>query len=218
MLDEFLHTLEHGPPLLAYALVMVAAGIEYVLPPLPGDTIALFAVALAVRAHLNWLLLYAFMTAGALSGGLAAWGFGLWLASHEDRWPAMLRRPGAERALAAVRRGYARYGPVYLAVNRALPALRAFFFVGAGLSRMGAWAVIVWGGLSAAIWNAGLVALGYTLGNNWKALEQIYQRYTFATLTAIALVAFLWLARVLWKARADRARRSSSNPTRNAAD
>ena len=211
MLDEFLHTLEHGPPMLAYALVMVAAGIEYVFPPLPGDTVALFAVALAVRARLNWLVLYAFMTAGALVGGLCAWGFGLWLASHEDRWPRVLRRPRAERALAAVRRGYAKYGPIYLAVNRALPALRAFFFVGAGLSRMSVWPVIVWGGLSAAIWNAGLLALGHALGNNWEALSQIYQRYTFATLTAIAIAMLLLLARVVWKARADRVRRSSSS-------
>ena len=210
MLEEFLHRLEHGPPILAYAMVMVAAGIEYVVPPLPGDTIALFAVALAVRARLNWLLLYAFMTAGALSGGLTAWGFGIWLASNEDRWPSVLRRPGAQRALAAVRRGYAKYGPVYLAVNRALPALRAFFFVGAGLSRMSPWAVIVWGGLSAALWNAGLLALGYALGNTWEALERIYQRYTFATLTAIALVVLVLLGRVVWKARANRARRSSS--------
>ena len=132
MLDEFLHTLEHGPQYWAYALVVAAAAIEYVFPPVPGDTVALFAVALAVRAQLSWVFVYLSMTLGALLGGLAAWGFGLWLANHEESWPSFLRTPGATRALDAVRRGYERHGAMYLVVNRFLPALRAFFFVGAG--------------------------------------------------------------------------------------
>ena len=44
-------------------------------------------------------------------------------------------------------------GNWYLAANRFLPALRAFFFVGAGLANMPLRAVIFWGGLSAAVWN-----------------------------------------------------------------
>ena len=127
MLDEFLHTLEHGPRYWAYLLVAAAAGIEYVFPPIPGDTVALFAVALAVRAQLHWLFVYLSMTAGALAGGLVAWAFGVWLARHEESWPAFLKTPTATRALDAVRRGYSQHGPMYLTVNRFLPALRAFF-------------------------------------------------------------------------------------------
>ena len=138
VIDEFLHTLEHGPSHWAYLLVAAASGVEYVFPPIPGDTVALFAVALAVRAQLSWFFVYCSMTVGAITGGLAAWAFGLWLANHEAHWPGFMKTPAATRALDAVRRGYTRHGAMYLAVNRFLPALRAFFFVGAGLSRMNA--------------------------------------------------------------------------------
>ncbi len=185
VVDEFLHTLEHGPAHWAYLLVASASGVEYVFPPIPGDTIALFAVALAVRAQLHWFLVYCSMTVGALAGGLAAWAFGLWLARHEAHWPAFMKSPGATRALDAVRRGYDKHGPMYLAVNRFLPALRAFFFVGAGLSRMSAGAVIVYGGLSALVWNALLLGVGYLVGNNWDALVDIASRYTAATLILV---------------------------------
>ena len=201
MVDEFLHTLEHGPSYRAYALVAIASGVEYVFPPLPGDTVALFAVALAVRAQLHWLFVYLSMTAGALVGGLAAWGFGLWLAKHEDNWPSFLKTPSATRALDAVRRGYAKHGPMYLAANRFLPALRAFFFVGAGLSRMSAGAVLLYGGISALLWNAILMAAGYAVGTNWDTLRDITERYTVATLILIVVVVVGVVARFVYDAR-----------------
>jgi membrane protein DedA with SNARE-associated domain len=201
MLDEFLHTLEHGPQYWAYALVAAAAAVEYVFPPIPGDTVALFAVALAVRAQLHWVFVYLSMTLGALLGGLGAWGFGLWLANNEDSWPSFLKTPGATRALDAVRRGYEQHGGMYLAVNRFLPALRAFFFVGAGLSRMSAGPVIVFGGISAALWNALLMGLGYAVGNNWDVLRDLAERYAAATLILIVLAVIAGVGRFLWEGR-----------------
>ena len=201
MLDEFLQTLEHGPQYWAYALVVAACAIEYVFPPIPGDTVALFAVALAVRAQLHWVFVYLAMTLGALLGGLAAWGFGVWLANHEDGWPSFLKTPGATRALDAVRRGYEQHGAMYLSVNRFLPALRAFFFVGAGLSRMRIGPVIVFGGISAAVWNAMLMVIGYAVGNNWEALRELAGRYTEATLILVALALVAIVGRYLWDQR-----------------
>ena len=201
MLDEFLHTLEHGPHYWAYALVLAAAAIEYIFPPVPGDTVALFAVALAVRAQLSWVLVYLAMTLGALLGGLAAWGFGLWLANQEERWPSFLRTPGATRALDALRRGYEQHGAMYLVVNRFLPALRAFFFVGAGMSRMNVGPVIVFGGISAALWNALLMGIGYAVGNNWDMLRDLAERYAVATLILVVIAVIGLIARFVWDSR-----------------
>ena len=201
MVDEFLHTLEHGPAHWAYLLVASASGVEYVFPPIPGDTVALFAVALAVRAQLHWFAVYCSMTLGALLGGLVAWGFGVWLAHHEAHWPSFMKTPAATRALDAVRRGYARHGAMYLAVNRFLPALRAFFFVGAGLSRMSAGAVVVYGGLSALVWNALLLGVGYLVGSNWEVLVDIASRYTVATLILVLVVVGGVLARFVYDLR-----------------
>ncbi len=201
MVDEFLHTLEHGPWYWAYGLVAGASGVEYVFPPLPGDTVALFAVALAVRAQLHWLLVYLSMTIGALAGGLVAWAFGLWLANHEGSWPSFLKSPTATRALDAVRRGYARHGGMYLVVNRFLPALRGFFFVGAGLCRMSAGAVLLYGGISALAWNAVIMGAGYAVGSNWDALRDLAERYALASLTLIVIVVVGVLARFVYDLR-----------------
>ena len=90
---------------------------------------------------------------------------------------------------------------MYLAVNRFLPALRAFFFVGAGLSRMKATPVLLYGGLSAALWNAILMAAGYAIGNNWEALQNAAERYTIATLILIVLAVAGIVGRLAWDSR-----------------
>jgi len=201
VLDEFLHTLEYGPQYWAYALVAAAAAIEYVFPPIPGDTVALFAVALAVRAQLHWALVYLALTLGALAGGLAAWGFGIWLANNEENWPSFLKTPRATRALDAVRRGYAQHGAMYLVANRFLPALRAFFFIGAGLSRMNAAPVIAFGAISAALWNALLMLVGYAVGSNWDVLRSLAERYAAAMLILVIVAVAGIVARFIWDSR-----------------
>lgn len=201
MLDEFLNTLEQGPPEWVYALVVASAAAEYVFPPIPGDTVALFAVALAVRAQLHWLFVYLAMTAGALLGGVAAWGLGVWLANHQTSWPSFLRASSAQRALDAVRRGYERHGAMYLVFNRFLPTLRAFFFLGAGLSRMSAGSVLIYGGISALIWNALLMGAGYAVGSNWDLLRDLAERYTAATLIVIAVAVVGIVARFVYDLR-----------------
>jgi membrane protein DedA with SNARE-associated domain len=85
-----------------------------------------------------------------------------------------------------------------LASNRFVPALRAFFFVGAGLSDMPLRAVVLWGGLSAAVWNGILLAVGYAVGENFDELESIfagYSQFVLGALLVVLLGAFLWRLR-----------------------
>jgi membrane-associated protein len=82
-----------------------------------------------------------------------------------------------------------------------LPALRAFFFVGAGLSRMRAAPVIIYGGISAAVWNALLLGVGYAVGNNWEALRELAARYGGATLILVLVAAVAVVGRFIWDSK-----------------
>jgi membrane-associated protein len=90
---------------------------------------------------------------------------------------------------------------MYLVVNRFLPALRAFFFVGAGMSRMNVGPVIVFGGISAALWNALLMGIGYAVGNNWDVLRDLAERYAVATLILVVITVIGLIARFVWDSR-----------------
>jgi len=61
--------------------------------------------------------------------------------------------------------------------------------------------VIVFGGISAALWNALLMGIGYSVGNNWDALLGLGERYAGATLLLIVIVAVGVIARFVWDNR-----------------
>lgn len=176
-----------GP--LAYLVLAAAGAAEYVFPPLPGDTLLLFGAFLAATLGYNVYYVYATMTFGSILGGIMAYGGGRWLVAHPSRLGFLDRLPHARRALHAVNDRFVRYGSLYLALNRFIPALRAFFFVGAGLARMPLSKVILYGGLSAALWNALLLGLGYAVGNNWDALVDYSKRYTLLVGSLLVLLA-----------------------------
>lgn len=177
----------------AYVVFALASMLEYLVPPIPGDAIALFGIFLTVSAGWSTPAVYAALNAGSLCGGMLAYAVGLRLHDPERR-PGFLRGPRASAALAELSAQYARYGAVYLAANRFVPALRAFFFVAAGIAGLPVGRVALWGAASALVWNAILIAAGHALGASYAELASGVGTYTVVVLVVLALltVAGVW--------------------------
>ncbi len=186
-----------GP--LAYLVLGLATLIEYVFPPFPGDTIALFGVFLSFAAGYRAPWVYLALNVGAIVGGQLAWAFGRQFRVKGTR-PRWLRSERADAAITEITRRYETHGSVYLALNRFVPALRGFFFVAAGIAGLPFWRVMFFGGISALLWNALLMAVGYAIGANWDRLSAIASTYTVVSLTAVAVV--IVIAVVLARRRA----------------
>ena len=188
-----------GP--LGYLVIALASLVEYVFPPFPGDTVAVFGVFLAVTAGYRVVWVYLALEIGAVCGGMMAYGFGRWLAVRRATHPPrFLRSQQARQALNVVIARFERHGSAYLALNRFVPALRAFFFVAAGLAGIRAWKVAVWGALSAAVWNALLLGVGWLLGDSFERLQSYTETYGVVVLSVLA-VAGLVMALRWWRGR-----------------
>jgi membrane protein DedA with SNARE-associated domain len=61
--------------------------------------------------------------------------------------------------------------------------------------------VIVFGGISAALWNALLMGIGYAVGNNWDVLRDLAERYAVATLILVVITVIGLIARFVWDSR-----------------
>lgn len=193
--------LSAGQSAAGLAVLFAAALVEYVFPPFPGDTVTLFGAFLAAHGGWSVPLVFAAVTVGSVGGAAVDYALGRRLA----------RRPLAElegRALRARERmepileRFRRHGAIYVALNRFLPGIRALFFVAAGMARLPLWAVLLWGAVSAAAWNALIIAAGFALGKNWERLLELLGTYTTGAWILIGLVVVVLLIR--WFARRSR--------------
>ncbi len=186
MLEEILRWVEHTEGPLPYVVLALGGASEYVVPLLPGDTVTLFGAFLATTTGRHPFLVYLAINAGSIAGSLVAYAFGRWLAGRPGSPVFKSRR--TRKAIRVIQARFARHGAMYLAINRFLPALRAFFFVAAGMIRMPVWQVLLYGGLSALAWNALILAVAWTVGDNWEALQRLFARYTSVTLVVVGVV------------------------------
>lgn len=174
--------------------------VEYVFPPFPGDTLVLLGAWYAVHGALSWPMTFLAVTAGALAGAFVDWRAGVALGRRLDR--SAHRRGGlTEVRLARFEAGYRRWGAWLLVANRFLPGVRAFVFLAAGACGIPLSRVLLFGGISAALWNAALLAAGGFLVANVDELVNLAARYTNAVWVGMAVAAVIVGVRALVRRR-----------------
>jgi membrane protein DedA with SNARE-associated domain len=192
----------------AAPLVLFAATfIEHVFPPFPGDLLVVLGAWYAVHGQISWVAAFASVTAGAVAGAWVDYRIGAALGRGlEHRLSA--RHPALEAKLEKFEASYRRFGNWLLVLNRFFPGVRAFVFLAAGASGIPLRRVLVLGGLSAALWNALLLALGGLAARNVEELLELLRQYTRAAWMLLAAAALLAL--VVYALR--RLRRTSPAP------
>jgi len=178
----------------APAILFLGSLVEYVFPPFPGDTLVVLGAWYAVNGKISWPFAFLAVTAGAVAGAWIDYRIGVALGAALERG-AMRRGPVTLEHVRRVEAGYARWGAWFLLANRFLPGIRAFLFVGAGAARLPVGKVLLWGGISAAAWNALLLLVGAYLVSNVSEFVAWLERYTALAWGFIAVAAALLLAR-----------------------
>jgi membrane protein DedA with SNARE-associated domain len=183
-----------------FLLLAFCAFIEYVFPPFPGDIVVVFGAFLVARRGWPATAVFGSVTAGSVAGFMMAYSAGRWLRRAESHWiqgRLARARPTIDRLVER----FSRHGSWYLAINRFLPSVRALFFVAAGMVPLPPWKVLVFGLVSALVWNALLFALGATAGWQWSRLQQIFLTYGTVAWIVVAVVGGAWLLRWWWRRR-----------------
>lgn len=189
----------------APAILLFATLVEYVFPPFPGDLLVVLGAWYAVEGAISWPLTFVSVTAGGLAGAWLDHRIGVALGRRMDARAAR-RGPLSRQAqrLARFEASYRRWGGWLLVANRFLPGVRAFIFIGAGASGIPLRRVLLLGGLSAALWNAGLLAAGAFLAHNQEELILLVHRYTHVAWIVLGAAVALWIAGVAWRRVAQR--------------
>lgn len=185
---------------LAGLLVLgLAAMLEYVVPPFPGDTVTLLGGVYAVRGDQPWPLVLLVVTAGSVAGAAINYWFGRWLARKFEANPKAKIFGITHRRLEEVQARMRRSGPWLLLVNRFLPGIRGVIFIAAGAAHIPRSNALLLGAVSALAHSGLVLAIGAAVGGNLEQLESMMARYQQAVvglvLIGVLAVAIRALAR-----------------------
>jgi membrane protein DedA with SNARE-associated domain len=198
---EFLDNLIRALGMAGVLLLGLAAMLEYLVPPFPGDTITLLGGVYAVRGSHPWPLVFLVVTVGSVAGAAINYWFGTWLARRFEANPGAsffgLTHARLEVVQAKMRRG----GPWLLLANRFLPGIRGVIFVAAGAARMPRSNALFLGALSAMAHNALVLSVGRAVGGNLERLEGLMARYQLAVVVLVVIGVLAVLIRTLARRR-----------------
>lgn len=181
-----------------YWILGLAALIEYVFPPFPGDSITLLGGLYVARDQRPWPLVLFAVTLGSVLGAALDYWVGGRLARRLEREPDHKSRLGAQLPrLQRLQAQMKRRGVLLLAVNRFLPGVRALIFVAAGAARMPPTVVLGWGAVSALLFNGGVLAVGMLVGGNAERLAELLASYQRVVWTLLAVAGAAVLVRAL---------------------
>ena len=159
--------------------------------PLPSEVIMSFGGYLASTKLTLWIV----VAAGALgdtTGAIAAYMIGYYGGRP------LLERFGKlvfvrHSDLVRIERWFDRFGQRAVFICRLLPGVRAIGSLPAGIARMHFAVFLGYTFAGAVVWCAAFATLGYTLGNNWTALEPYVRRFSLLLLGLVALGIGFWI-------------------------
>lgn len=193
--------LQHNNNPLGLFLLGLSSLLEYVFPPFPGDTVTLFGAFLVTQYSWNLPLVFGVVLLGSALGAMFDFYVGVWM-GRRYREGRFLRSPALRVRVDQVTAAFRRHGEAYIALNRFLPAVRAVFFLAAGMAGLRPWRVLFFSMISAALWNTLILGVGYTVGSSWDQIRQLFRTYTVAAWCLVGVALFLWIVRWLLKRRA----------------
>lgn len=169
--------------------------LENVFPPIPSEVILTFGGFMVTQSDkLNFVGMLLASTLGAVTGALILYYLGHLLGLKRlekvvERYGWLLRL--TKEDLYKADSWFRKYGGIAVFLCRFVPLVRSLISIPAGINRMNIVTFTLYTTIGTVIWNAVLIYLGYTLGENWEQVLHTFDTYSnfFYILMAIGIIA-----------------------------
>lgn len=180
------------PGWLFFAL-FVCSYIENIFPPVPGDTVTVFAAYLVGRSNHDALGIMLATSAGSSAGFMTYYALGRLIPG--DFFARKNYRVFPAASFERAGKWFRRYGYWVILLNRFFSGVRSVISLVTGMYRLPWLPVFALSGLGCALWNGLLIWAGYQLGVNWKQVERFMTQYNKGLLALAIAAAAIWLIR-----------------------
>jgi membrane protein DedA with SNARE-associated domain len=176
-----------------YLALFLSSFVENVFPPVPGDTVTVFAAYLVGRAQQGWAGVFTATNLGSIAGFMTYYALGRLI--HPEYFIRKDFRFLPAASFKSAGEWFQRYGYWVVLFNRFLSGLRSVIAIVCGMYRLPWLRVLLLTTIGCSIWNGLLMWAGYQLGANWRNIEGLLRQYSrFLLLVAVA-AAVIWYLR-----------------------
>ena len=180
-------------PVWFYLALALSSFVENVVPPVPGDTVTVFAAYLVGRSDRSFAGVLLSTTVGSTFGFMALYAVGRSI--QRDYFIRRDFRFLPVSSFLAAERWFQRFGYWVILTNRFFSGIRSVISIMCGLYRLPWPWVFTLSFLGCAVWNLMLIWAGYLLGANWALVEGILAQYSRILLAAAVILLGLWVLR-----------------------
>ncbi len=173
--SEMVTRLAELPPVAVYLVVALISFLEYLLPPVPGDAVVVFAGAMAGLGLVSGPLVVLLGATSGACGFMTVYWLGSRLGDMAEGRRSVLffSADDIERG----RRWITRWGSWLVVTNRLFSGIRSVIALVAGMGAMPRRRTATLSFVGALAWAALLVAAGYLVGDRWEEVSGYLARY-----------------------------------------
>lgn len=194
-MEWFIELISGMNPAMIYFALLLAAYLENIVPPIPGDSIVIFGAYLVGIGIISFIPTLIMTTVGSLAGFLTFYAIGRY-GGREFFEKRKLRWFDSKR-ISKIDKWFGKWGIWVIIVNRFLAGTRSVVSIFAGFSKFGWLKVTVLALISSLVWNTILITAGYYAGSNWEAVESGLRNYSrivsIIILAAIVISIFYYI-------------------------
>lgn len=191
MFEDILNNISHFAPVWIYLILFLFSFVENVFPPSPSDLVVVVGGSLVSTGVIHFIPTILFTTVGSVIGFMVLFYFGSTVDKrvvHAGKYKYI-----PYEAIEKVESWFKKYGYYVILINRFLPGTRSVISFFAGMSNLDVKRTILLATISALIWNAIIIYLGFVFGNNVEVVDKYLSTYSNIAIgiTVVVVIALI---------------------------
>ena len=180
-----------------YLGVFFLIAIENIFPPIPSEVILLFGGFMTTYSKLKIIGVIIASTLGSLVGAIILYYIGKIL--NKERLKKIVRgKTGKilrlkEADIDKADNWFDTKGNKTVFFCRFVPILRSLISIPAGMSEMEMPKFLLYTTIGSSIWNSILTIIGSMVGENWKSIVEIFDKYSHITLIVLIILFIIFI-------------------------
>lgn len=199
MFEDILTQISTFSPVWIYLTLFFFAFIENVFPPSPSDVLLVVGGTLIGTGAINFILALTFATFGSITGFMLMFYIGSTVDKkliHSGRFKYI-----PVDAINKVETWFRKYGYFIIVANRFMPGTRAVISFFAGISNLDPKRTITLCFVSALLWNAIMLYLGFIFGDNVTKVDEYLTTYRNIVIVVTVVVVLFFIVRLFFRKR-----------------